>query len=261
MIRTLLIILVIAAISTPSFAARLVSFESAEGMKRLERSQAKVDFFPLANHFESQENKMFCGVASSVIVLNTLRLQNPAFSKPQDNALLSPKERRYLPRGFEPIYHRYTQHMLLQGMHAKSEMEVLGKPLRVNGKMIPDYGMQLSQLAAVLRSYGLDVTARVVDSSFTDTAIRTELINNLKTPGDYVLVNYSRKTLGQEGAGHISPLAAYDRKSDSFLILDVDPDVADWAWVPANDLFAAMRTFDTVQNRGYVLVKEGTPAH
>src|ERR1700721_2745436 len=111
--RFILLIIFAVTFSTPSFAAGLISFESAEGMKRLERSQAKVDFFPLANHFESQENKLFCGVASSVIVLNTLRLQNPAFSKPEDNARLSDKERRYLPQGLDPIFHRYTQDTLL----------------------------------------------------------------------------------------------------------------------------------------------------
>jgi hypothetical protein len=34
-----------------------------------------------------------------------------------------------------------------------------------------------------------------------------------------VIVNYSRVALGQEGASHISPLAAYDAESDSFLVL------------------------------------------
>jgi hypothetical protein len=255
--RILFLIFIITAISTPSWAADLVSFESAEGMKRLERSQAKVDFFPLANHFESQQNKVFCGVASSVIVLNTLRLRNPDFAIPQDNALLSKDERHYLPKGLDPVFHRYTQRSLLQHETVKSEMEVLGKPIPVNGKIISDYGLQLSQLSALLKSYGLNVTTRVANDALKDETIRKELTENLKTAGDYVLVNYSRKPLGQEGQGHISPLAAYDQESDSFLVMDVDPNIADWTWIPAADLIAAMRTFDTVENRGYVLVKEG----
>jgi hypothetical protein len=81
-------------------------------------------------------------------------------------------------------------------------------------------------------------------------------VTNLKTENDYVLVNYARKALGQVGAGHISPLGAYDAKSDSFLILDVNPYKAPWVWVKSKDLIAAMRTFDTVENRGYILVSK-----
>ena len=31
---------------------------------------------------------------------------------------------------------------------------------------------------------------------------------------------------------------------------------APWAWVRSDDLISAMRTFDTVEKRGYVLVSE-----
>ena len=43
----------------------------------------------------------------------------------------------------------------------------------------------------------------------------------LAEPNRYVIVNYLRRTLGQERGGHISPLAAYDADADRFLILDV----------------------------------------
>ena len=61
---------------------------------------------------------------------------------------------------------------------------------------------------------------------------------------------------GQEGGGHISPLGAYDRASDSFLIMDVNPNRAPWVWVKAEALIGAMRTFDTVENRGYLLIRD-----
>lgn len=252
-----ILLIIFSILSTPSLAADLVGFESAEGMKRLERSQAKVDFFPLANHFESQQNTLFCGVASSVIVLNTLRLQNPAFGKPQDEALVSQEERRYLPKTLDPIFHRYTQGNLLTEKTSKSKMQVFGEPMPIKGKEVSDYGLQLSQLGTLLRGYGLDVSIRVANGSLSDATIHKELVENLKHPGDYVLVNYTRKALGQNGDGHISPLGAYDAQSDSFLIMDVDPNIAGWVWVSSADLIAAMRTFDTVENRGYVLVKEG----
>ncbi len=247
----------IAIFSLVAAAANLVSFDSADGIKRLEHAAAKQDFFPLANHFQSQENKVFCGLASSAIVLNALRLGNNAITKPEDNSLLSTEDRRYFPEGFNPVFARYSQHNLLNN-NTKSKSEILGKPVTIKDKQVADYGLQLRQLHTLLTENGLDVTVRVSDDSLKDEMIRNELVTNLATANDYVLVNYSRKTLGQGNVGHISPLGAYDKISDSFLILDVNPNAAKWVWVDSADLIAAMRTFDTVENRGYILVKEGS---
>ena len=71
-----------------------------------------------------------------------------------------------------------------------------------------------------------------------------------------MLANYARRILGQKNGGHISPVGADDERSDSFLITDVNPNRAPWVWVRSDDLIAAMRTFDTVENRGCLLVSE-----
>jgi hypothetical protein len=42
--------------------------------------------------------------------------------------------------------------------------------------------------------------------------------------------------------------------SDSVLVLDVNPSSAGWAWMPLATLIRGMRSLDTVENRGYVLV-------
>ena len=139
----------------------------------------------------------------------------------------------------------------------KTTAEVLGKPIRIGERMAKDYGLQLRQLAQALASHGVSVTVRVVDDDAPVDAIRRELAENLAARDDYVLVNYARKALGQTGGGHISPLGAYDEASDSFLVMDVNPNRAPWVWVEAADLVGAMRTFDTVENRGYLLISEG----
>jgi phytochelatin synthase len=51
----------------------LVPFSSDEGLARLARSTAKVDFPALANQFEAQSNPAFCGPTSAAIVLNAIR--------------------------------------------------------------------------------------------------------------------------------------------------------------------------------------------
>ena len=47
-----------------------------------------------------------------------------------------------------------------------------------------------------------------------------------------------------------------ERLSRSSHKTDVNPNRAPWVWVRSDDLIAAMRTFDTVENRGYLLVSE-----
>lgn len=237
----------------------LVAFADPESMVRLGRSRHKVDFFRLANQFEGQTNKAFCGPTTAAIVLNALRAGNDRIEKPEDPSLLPAGFRAKLPSGMDPLYHRYTQNDLFNAKTdaVKTHDQVLGQPRTAGAR--PDPGLQLRQLHAVLKANGLDSRLRVADDALSDATIRQELVENLGTADDYVIVNYFRPALGQTGGGHISPLGAYDEASDSFLILDVNPNGHGWVWVPAPALIRAMRTFDEVENRGYLLVKEGTP--
>ena len=235
--------------------AALVDWESGESAERLSRSSHKTDFFPLSNHFISQDNKIFCGPVSSAIVLNALRL-GKRDGLPRDRGSIAEDEMAWLWPGADPFFGKYTPYNVLND-RTKTKLEVLGRPILIDGVSKSDFGLQLRQLAQVLRAHGLKAVTRVVDGSADSTAIRREIAANLATGDDYVLVNYKRRLLGQEGGGHISPLGAYDERSDSFLIMDVNPNRAPWVWVEADDLIAAMRTFDTVENRGYLLVSEG----
>ena len=238
-----------------SGAAALVQWESSESVERFVRSSHKTDFFPLSNHFISQDNSIFCGPVSSAIVLNALRLGKRE-GLPRDRRSIAEDEMAWLPKGADPFYGKYTPNNVLNE-RTKTRLEVLGKPILIDGDRRSDFGLQLGQLAQVLRNHGLEVVTRVVDDTADSTAIRREIAANLATGGDFVLVNYARKALGQPGGGHISPLGAYDAVSDSLLIMDVNPNRAPWVWVRSDDLIAAMRTFDTIQNRGYLLVSEG----
>ncbi len=237
----------------------LVAFADPESMVRLSRSHHRVDFFHLANQFESQTNKVFCGPTTAAIVLNTLRIGNDRIEKPEDRSLLPAQFLAHLPKGTDPFYHRYTPNNLftVKTERVKTRDEVLGQPHGQGAK--PDPGLQLRQLHEILRADGLDSRLRIVDDALSDDAIRKELAENLATAGDYVIVNYFRPALGQQGGGHISPLGAYDEESDSFLILDVNATGHSWVWVAAPALFHAMRTFDAVENRGYLVVNEGAP--
>jgi hypothetical protein len=121
--------------------------------------------------------------------------------------------------------------------------------------MVNDPGYQMRQLDEMLRANGLVTRLVIVDDRKSEQNIRNDLVANLKHPGDYVIVGYSRKAVGQPGYGHISPLGAYDAQSDSFLVLDVNAARHGWVWMPTTTLIKGMRTFDMVENRGYILVE------
>ena len=244
-----------APVSPPMQAAvvepGLVAFASDEGLARLARASAKVDFALLANQFEAQLNAAFCGPTSAAIVLNTVR--NRSADLPRDHGRLRPDDLRHLPAGADPIVPRYTQdNVIVPG--DKTRAQVLGEPVLINGATRRDFGYQLRQFDQLLRANGLVTRAVVVDDRKPESEVRADLVANLSHAGDYVIVNYRREAVGQSGGGHISPLGAYDAASDSFLVMDVNPAAAGWVWMPTATLVKGMRTFDTLENRGYVLV-------
>jgi hypothetical protein len=236
----------------------LVPFASEESMRRLERARHKVDFFSLANHYEGQQNGGMCGPATAVIVLNTLRADAPEDTKPVDRSLFPAEYLARLPPHMKPLFHRYGQGIFFDDARVaavKSKDRFHGGVAGPDQK--PDPGMQLRQLHEIFLALGADSTIRVLDESWDDERARAEMIEILGRPGDYLVINYTRVPLGQEGGGHISPVAAYDEASDSFLVMDVNPNRGKtWAWVPAGRLLGAMRTFDTIENRGYLLVRD-----
>jgi hypothetical protein len=232
-------------------SAALVPFASDEGQTRLGRSGAKVDFAVLANQFEAQYNGAFCGPTSAAIVLNAVNSR--AADLPRDHTRLRKDDVQFMPAGADPIVPRFTQDSVIE-KGPKTRAQVLGEPVTIGTKQIKDFGYQLRQFGGMLRANGLIATVVVVDDGLTQQAIRADLAANLARDGDYVIVNYKREAVGQKGGGHISPLGAYDAASDSFLVLDVNPAVAGWVWMPTATLVKGMRTLDTVENRGYVLV-------
>ena len=235
-------------------SAELVAFATDEGLARLARSGAKADFAALANQFEAQFNSIFCGPTSAAIVLNTVHVRSPEL--PRDAGRLRADDLRNLPAGANPVVPRFTQDNVID-KGAKTRAQVLGEPMTIPGKPQPqrDFGYQLRQFDEMLRANGLRTRMVVVDDARAQAAVRDDLARVLAQPGDYAVVNYRRETVGQKGGGHISPLGAYDARSDSFLVLDVNPAAAGWVWMPAATLVRAMRTFDTVENRGYVIVE------
>jgi hypothetical protein len=233
-------------------AQELIPFSSDEGLARLARATAKVDFPALANQFEAQSNPAFCGPTSAVIVLNAIRGRSADL--PRDRSRLRDEDLRYVPKNYDPTIPRFTQDNVITSGQ-KTRAQVLGEPLTINGKQVTDYGYEIRQLDEMLRANGVVTKLTIVDDSKAEQDIRSELVDNLKHRGDYVIVAFLREAVGERGGPHISPVGAYDAESDSFLVLDVNPANADWVWMPTKTLVNGMRTFDKIENRGYILVQ------
>jgi hypothetical protein len=235
-----------------SVVQELVPFSSDEGLARLARSTAKVDFPVLANQFEAQSNATFCGPTSAAIVLNAVRGRSADL--PRDRSRLRAEDLQYVPTNYDPTIPRFTQdNVITKGQ--KTRAQVLGEPLTINGTQIRDFGYQVRQLDEMLRANGAITRLTIVDVNKAEQDIRNDLVENLSQRGNYVIVAYKRDAVGQRGGGHISPVGAYDSESDSFLVLDVNPASAGWVWMPTATLVKGMRTFDTVENRGYILIQ------
>ncbi|MDQ6434467.1 phytochelatin synthase family protein [Mesorhizobium sp. LHD-90] len=207
--------------------ANLIGAASDAGESLLVEADAREAYFPLAINFVTQKNQAFCGVASSVMVLNAIGV--PAPTVPE----------------YDP-YTTFTQDNLLD---ARSEQVI---PVET----IKKQGMTLDELGGLLALQPLQIEIRHAEDSNLEK-FRKEARDYLASEGRFVIVNYLRKAMGQEKGGHISPLAAYDVESDRFLILDVARYKYPPVWVTAADLFNAMNTQDSDNNnrtRGYVLI-------
>lgn len=165
----------------------LINFNSTEGEKLLLASPALQDYFPLIIQFVTQKNQAYCGVASSVMVLNALAIPAPE----------APEYGTYRLFTQDNFFNAQTQNVITAEVVAKK-------------------GMTLAQLGKLLESY--QVKAEVHHGGdLTLDEFRTMVVKNLQEPGNFVLVNYLRKAIGQETGGHISSLAAYNKETDRFL--------------------------------------------
>jgi Phytochelatin synthase len=214
---------------TLPLSPNLIGFDSNEGEKLLIRSKSREDFFPLSMQFVTQISQAYCGVASSVMVLNSLGV--PAPEAPQ-----------YKPHKL------FTQENFFNN---EATRKVIAP------ETVSRQGMTLEELGGLLASYGAKVQVYHAGDA-TIEKFRKQTADILKQPGNFVIVNYLRKEIGQEKGGHISPLAAYNEETDRFLIMDVSRYKYPPVWVKTDDLWKAMVTKDSVSNktRGFIFVSK-----
>jgi len=210
---------------------QLVPLASEEGQRLLAESTARQAFLPLASQFLTQRSTSFCGVASSVMVLNALPLEAPVAA------------------AWAP-FRAFTEDNVFAATAPQLSAEFVAKG-----------GLTLEQLQLLVRANRAQATAVHAGASSLE-AFRQQASAALAAPDRYVLVDFLRSELGQDVGAHWSPLGAYHAGTDRFLVLDVARFRYPPYWATAADLFRAMNTLDpdAGASRGWVLVEKGASA-
>jgi hypothetical protein len=196
----------------------LIDATSVEGTQLLATTSARTDYNQLAPYFVPQARRAFCGVASSSIVINAALHRQPLVTQATV---------------FTPA-----------ASAVRSEIAVTFG------------GLTLEQLAGIIRAHGLQV--QVVHAAQSNLeSFRNMARATLAESSEFLVVNFDRAALEEEGTGHISPVGAYNAETDRLLVLDVAANKYPYTWVPVQELWSAMNSVDPVssQTRGFLLVR------
>ena len=207
----------------------LISFNSKEGKDLLQRSQHKNDVFNLMPYFATQQTLTYCGPTSASMILNASNLQRPT------SLLLAPYQLFEQDNFFTP------------------EVLNITTPAKVGMG-----GMTIDELSDAIKTFKLNVHLHR-GTQISETRFRQDAINAVSSNTQFIIVNYHRQALNQVGSGHFSPLAAYDKKSDRFLLLDVSRFKYPAVWVKTTDLYQAIISNADLNeglSRGYLIITE-----
>ena len=238
----------------------LIAWNSEAGKKLFERAKYKQDFFQLAQTYQPQINPLYCGIASSVMVLNALRLQ-------KNTAPNQPELEVQTPKAFGASTFTFPSYSQLTFLNVDTdrvkprriiELKNITKENELNPSAF-DPGVTLAQLQRLLEVYKTEVQLRYAFDAntqrgsrlFRETA-KTVLADHER----FLIVNFKGGRLGTTTGGHITPVVAYDSLSDSVLLMDVASHKNPWYWVPVPHLYQAMHTKDGDHYRGYIVVSD-----
>ena len=187
------------------------------------RDGGMASYFKLAQQFHTQSDPAYCGLGTLVCALNALGV-DPA-------------------RQWKGPWRWFSEDLL-----------DCCKPL----EEIRVAGLSVDEVACLARCSGVDVALHRPGPEHDMKLFREQVIEVATRDEPAVLiVNYSRRTLGQTGDGHFSPIGGYHTGSDSVLVLDTARFKYPPHWVPIEQLFAAMQPLDNATGlpRGWIRLR------
>ena len=204
----------------------VIYFDDPKSFALFDGADVKSQFWSLCRYFVSEKFMTYCGIASSVTVLNSLKVPSP------------------------DVPQIYPYKMFTQDNFFTDEVLHLRRPHDVEKN-----GCTLDQLAEMLSVFPIQVEPYRA-STLTVDHCRTRLVETLRSSDQRVIIDFNRKVLAQKGSGHFSPLAAYHSGEDRFLLMDVARYKLPPCWVTAEMLFAAMTEVDSAsrKSRGFLVL-------
>uniref|UniRef100_A0A7S3VGT7 glutathione gamma-glutamylcysteinyltransferase n=1 Tax=Chaetoceros debilis TaxID=122233 RepID=A0A7S3VGT7_9STRA len=200
-------------------------------------SQYSSDFFLISSGMDNQLNTQYCGPATIVAILNSLRFLKIA----NGNGVHIPMDPNY-------GYQYATQEDIFDECTKKNVISTVGGVPGTDGILTPPYGMTMGQVSSLLDCHlnsGWKISTQYVDEThMTVGKMRFDLKSALADLNSRVVVNFLRSSVGQVGGGHWSPVGSYSDKEDAFLVLDVAKFKYPPVWIPSDRLFDAMSTTD-----------------
>jgi len=179
-------------------------------------------YFKLAQQFHTQAEPSFCGLGSLVCALNALQI-DPA-------------------RTWKGPWRWFSEELL---SCCKSLQE------------IEQSGLTLDEVACLASCSGANV--RAYQAPHTSIEEFREHVRAASTDGNgsVLIVNYSRRVVGQTGDGHFSPIGGYHLATDHILLLDTARFKYPPHWLPLELMFEAMRELDsaTHRSRGWLMLQ------
>jgi hypothetical protein len=230
----------------------VVNWNSKDGVERFERSNFKGDFFRLAHHYKPQINPAACGQAAATVVLSAIYELNQKSFPVIEEWPISFGDKKYALQyrliNETNFFNEATDKILDR---RTISMKVTKKDGSFGG------GIDADELQKMLKIQGVKSKLVIVDK-FSDEKLESfrklvkEVVNS---PKEFLLLNYDHSYKSLMG-GHFSPIAAYDEKSDSVLMLDVAAHRNPWIWINLSDVYHAMNTKNYAQTsyRGYLVV-------
>jgi hypothetical protein len=230
----------------------VINWNSKEGIERFERTSFKGDFYRLAHHYKPQINPAACGQAAATVVLAGIyELNQKPFPVIEEWPIAFGDKKyalQYRQINETNFFNEATDKILDR---RTISMKVTKKDGSFGG------GIDADELQKMLKIHGVKSKLVIVDK-FSDEKLgefRKLVKEVVNSPKEFLVLNYDHSYKSLIG-GHFSPVAAYDEKSDSVLMLDVAAHRNPWIWINLSDIFHAMNTKNYAQTsyRGYLVI-------
>ena len=233
-------------------------WNSENGISRLNSSQYKNDFYQLANFYQAQINPIYCSSATALMLKNAFYYEQIQSQKISE---ITKPDGQNIPfklfASQEDFFNEKTDKIKSREIIYYKKPKIIENK---NGSKTENYdpGLNLQDFVKILKIH--KIKSKVFyqeNNSEQDLASFRDVVKKiLNDKNNFLIANFDGKIFGNKTGGHISPIVAYDEKSDSLLVLDVALHKNPWYWVAVADMIRAMKTKDGENFRGYLIVSK-----